>query len=93
MATRPTAIVTGITNVEADPADPENKFLITWDFQILFCGDPMAQQATISLDNTATKSQIKTAIDDYMINAFTQLPTGSFTLSTNRIWTVGDIAG
>ena len=94
MAASPTAVVKSIDDITEDPENATN-ILITWSYLILFCGSegPMEQMATISVANTSTKTQVKNAINNAMITAFTQLPTGSFVLNTNHIWTVSDIAG
>lgn len=94
MPSSPTAVVKSIDDITEDPENANN-ILVTWSYLILFCGSegPMEQMATISIANTSTKTQVKSAINSAMITAFTQLPTGSFSLSMNRIWTVADIAG
>lgn len=89
MAT-PTAVVTQLIGFETVLGDP-NSIIIDWEFQLLFCGpDPLQEQGSISIANTATKAQIKTAINNVMIASAADK---GFVLTVAKIYTVADICG
>lgn len=86
-----TAVVMCILDIVEDPADPSGSTIYTVDVLLLFIGpQPMEQQLEVSIPNTATKAQIKTAIDSAIIVAAASL---GGALTTARILTVADIAG
>lgn len=82
--------VSSLLKFEPDIADPANNTVVRWDFQLLFCGDTAAMQGEVVVANDASKAAIKTAINDHMIAALLDL---GFTLNTNRIYTIADLAG
>jgi hypothetical protein len=90
MAAGPTAIVTQLLEFANDPNNANNT-LISWQFELLFCGPvPLAEQGQVSVANTSTKLQVKTAINNAMIAS--ALDKG-FVLNVNRIFTIADFAG
>jgi hypothetical protein len=86
----PLAFVTQLIGFSTDPNQAGN-ILVNWEFQLLFCGpDPLQEQGQISIADTSTKAQIKTAVNNVIIAS--ALDKG-FTLPAARIFTVADIAG
>lgn len=87
----PKALVTDIADIIDDPANPGVNTIFTVIVKFLFMGPvPMEQQIDVSVANTATKSQLKTAIDNAIIVAAAGL--GSV-ISVSNILTIADIAG
>lgn len=88
----PTAIVTEIRDIIADPAFPTTKTIISWTHKFLFFGSegPLEEQGEVSFLNTLTKTQIKAAINAQVIAAAAAL--GAI-LDISRIFTVSEIAG
>lgn len=90
MATGPIAIVTDLIGFQADPNNA-NSVIIQWEFQLLFCGpDPLEEQGSVSVTNTATKAQIRTAINNAIVASAADK---GFALTSGRIYTVADISG
>ena len=86
----PVAIVTEIIGFSVDPNNASN-VLLDWEFQLLFCGpDPLQEQGQISIADTSTKAQIKSAVNAVMVAS---AAAKGFTLPVSRIFTIADIAG
>ena len=85
-------LVTDIIDLIPDPQDPVNSTLIEWVFKILFLdpNGPLEEQGAVSVLNTDSKAQMKSAVNGYM-QASVVAKGG--TLSASRILTVADIAG
>jgi len=91
MAASPTAVVTSIMDITDDPANPGVKTIITIVAKLLFMGPaPLEEQISVSVPNTSTKAQTKTAIDNAIIAS---AAAKGFALVAARILTVADIAG
>ena len=87
----PKALVTDVLDVTDDPANPGVNTIFTVAVKFLFFGPvPMEQQIDVSVANTATKSQLKTAIDNAIIVAAAGL---GGVITANSILTIADIAG
>ena len=89
-AATPAVFVANLLSFAVDPDDPINNTLITWEYQLLFCGDYQWAQGSVVIANDASKAAIKTAINNVMIAGLQDL---GFTLTTGRIFTTADFAG
>lgn len=87
----PKALVTDVADIIDDPANPGVSTVFTVIVKFLFMGPtPMEQQIDVSVANTATKSQLKTAIDNAIIVAAAGL---GHVIGASSILTIADIAG
>lgn len=91
MAANPTAVVTAILDIQDDPANQGVNTLLTINVKLLFMGPaPLEEQITVTVPNTSTKAQTKTAVDNAIIAS---AAAKGFALVAARILTVADIAG
>lgn len=87
----PLAIVTDINDIVVDPANPTTHTVFTITVKLLFCGPvPLEEQCSASVLNTATKAQIKTALNNAIEAA---VVAQGFSIGPSRILTIADIAG
>lgn len=87
----PLAILIQLIDFNTDPNNASN-VLVDFEFQLLFCGPdgPLEEQGQISIADTSTKAQIKSAVNAQIVAS---AASKGFTLPTTRIFTVADIAG
>lgn len=91
MPASPTAVVTGIMDIIDDPSNPGVNLVVTVVVKLLFMGpQPQEEQIGVTIANTSTKAQTKTAIDNAIIAS---AAAKGFSLIVGRILTVADIAG
>jgi len=91
MAANPTAIVSDILSVDVDPNDA-TRVLFSFTYRLLFVPAPtspaLEEQATLSLSDSFTKQDLRSASENWMIAS---VAAKGASLSTNRIFGVGDL--
>lgn len=86
----PTAVVTGIADIQDDPSNPGVNAVVTIVARLLFMGPlPLEQQISVVLPNSFTKTQSQTVVNNAVIAAAAEL---GYALTTDRVLTIKDLA-
>lgn len=88
----PTAIITGVLDVQPDPGNPA-QVIVSTEYRMLFVPDgsspPLLEQADLVLPDGFTKNDLKAASQNWIIAS--AAAKGAVLVST-RIFTIADLA-